>query len=410
MSAVYSGESERHVPPEADVEWPLSRRGDVVPEVCAWLRENKPVARVRTLTGAPAWLVSTHELATRVLQDEVFSMSAMAEPGARLQYAPVFPATSRSSVQDIGNAGLREAVMRALSPHAVKQAAGGFRRRADALLDELVDEGPPADLRARFTDPYTVSVMSAVLGLSDDHGRLLMDGLDIAIMTVPRSFEGAQVNWDKGMALTRDRLRAPGAAEAPGLLGALARIRAGKGDQDVTDDDLASALNGLFTAGALSTAAFLLLAVLQLMRHPDQMEWLRAHPEAMDDAVEELLRCNLAIGDGLPRIATRDTELGGTAIAEGDLVLVLVEGANHDPAVFPRPHELDLTRRPGSHLAFGAGRHYCAATFLARTHASVALSAVLDRMPGLRLAIPVEEISWRSGWIKRTAERLPVLW
>ncbi|MEV3972845.1 cytochrome P450 [Streptomyces sp. NPDC050698] len=395
---------------QTDVPWPLSRRGDVVPEACAWLREHRPVARIRTLTGEPAWLVSTHELATRVLHDEVFSMSAMAEPGARLQYAPIFPATSRSSVQDMAGAGLREAVKQALSPRVVKQCADSFHRRAEALLQELVAEGPPADLRARFTDPYTVSVMSTVLGLSEDHGRLLMSGLDITIMTVPRSFEGARVNWEKGMAATRAHLRAPGAVDAPGLLGALARMRADVAEPAVADEEMASALNGLFVAGALSTSAFLLLALLQLMRHPDQKQWLREHPEAMDNAVEELLRCNLAIGDGLPRIATQDTELGGTAIAKGDLVLVLVEGANHDPAVFPDPHVLDLTRPPGPHLAFGSGRHYCSATFLARTHATAALTAVLERLPDLRLAIPAEEINWRSGWIKRTAERLPALW
>jgi cytochrome P450 len=104
-------------------------------------------------------------------------------------------------------------------------------------------------------------------------------------------------------------------------------------------------LNTLFVAGSLSISAFLLLALLQLMQHRDQMERLRTHPEVMDSAVEELLRHNLAIGDGLPRIATKDTELGGTAIVKGDL-LVLVEGAIFDLTVFRDPHQLDLTRKP----------------------------------------------------------------
>lgn len=77
------------------------------------------------------------------------------------------------------------------------------------------------------------------------------------------------------------------------------------------------------------------------------------HPRAMEDAAEELLRCNPSIGGGLPRIATRDTGLGETTVAEGDLVLA--EGANHDdPAVFPGPHEMDLIRRPGPKFALGA--------------------------------------------------------
>ncbi|WP_344561222.1 cytochrome P450 [Streptomyces axinellae] len=127
----------------------------------------------------------------------------------------------------------------------------------------------------------------------------------------------------------------------------------------------------------------------------------------MEDAVEELLRCNQSIGDGLPRVVTRDTGLGGTAVAEGDLVLV--EGADHDPAVFPGPHEMHLIRRTGPHFALGVGRHYFSATFLACTHAAVAPSAVLDQTADLRRPSPPEEISWRPGWGKRTAERLPAL-
>ncbi|MEU7150702.1 cytochrome P450 [Streptomyces sp. NPDC045456] len=410
MKAEVNADAEVNAHVDVDVEWPLPRRGDVVPDVCTWLREHKPVARIRTFTGDPAWLVCTHELATRVLQDDAFSMSALAEPGGRLQYAPLFPASNRSSVKDMVGVGLRDTVMQALSPHAVKEATGAFRRKAGELLDDITAEGPPVDFRARFTQPYTASVMATVMGLSEDHGRLLMDGFDISIMTVPRTFEGAQVNLEKCLARTRARLLAPDAVDAPGLLGALARFRIENGTEPELDEEIILMINNLFVAGGLSTAAFLLLSLLQLATHRDQTQWLHAHPEAMEPAVEELLRYSLAIGDGLPRIAVRDTELGGQAITKGDLVLVLVEGANYDPAVFDSPDQLDLTRNAKEHLTFGTGRHYCSATYLARTHASVALSAVLERMPALRLAIPPEEINWRTGWIKRTPERLPLLW
>ncbi|NLU69400.1 cytochrome P450 [Streptomyces sp. HNM0574] len=399
-------------PAGTDVDFPLSRRGDVVPEECAWLREHRPVARVRTLTGDPAWLVSTHELATRVLHDETFSLSATAEPGARCQYAPMFPLEVRSSLEHFSNAGLREAVMRSLSPPVVKRAVPVFRRRADELIDELLAEGPPVDLKARFADPYTAHVMCTVLGLPDDDWRRLMSGLDISTMTAPRGFEGARANWDKGMSYMAAHLRAPDAVAAPGLLGALARIRAedaGSGAVD-TDEHLVMTLHTLFEAGSVSTTTFLLLAAMLLMNHPDQRDRLRAGPEAMGPALEELLRHQLSVGDGLPRIATRDTELGGTPIAAGDLVLVLIEGANHDPSVFSEPERLDLSRTPNPHLAFGGGRHYCPATPLARAHAATALGALLERLPELRPAIPADEINWRSGWIKRTPERLPVLW
>ncbi|MET9290722.1 cytochrome P450 [Streptomyces sp. NPDC003077] len=395
-----------------DVAFPLSRRGDVVPGECAWLREHRPIARVRTLTGDPAWLVSTYELATRVLRDETFSLSATALPNARNQYAPTFPLQVRNNMARISDRGARDAVMRALSPPVIKKATGGFRHKADALIDEMLAEGPPIDLKARFTDPYTASVMCAVLGLPDDDWRRLMSGLDIGIMTAPRPFQGAQANWDKGMSYMAKRLRAPGATDAPGLLGTLARLRAEHGGEEDADTDeyLTMTLHTLFEAGAVSTSAFLSLAIVLLLRDSEERRWLGDHPEAIGPAVEELLRYNLSIGDALSRIATQDTELGGVPIATGDLVLVLIEGANHDPAVFPDPDRLDLTRTPNPHLAFGDGRHYCPATALARAHAATALTTLLARLPDLRLAIPADEINWRSGWIKRTPERLPVLW
>ncbi|MFD9562347.1 hypothetical protein [Streptomyces sp. NPDC059994] len=92
------------------------------------------------------------------------------------------------------------------------------------------------------------------------------------------------------------------------------------------------------------------------------------------------------------------------------LVLVLVEGANFDPEVFTDPERLDLDREVNPHLSFGAGRHFCPATGLGRAHAETALSALVERLPGLRLAVPPEQLVWRTGFIKRLPERLPVLW
>lgn len=394
----------------AVLDFPFSRRGDVLPAECAWLRENRPVARVRTLTGDTAWLVSTHELATRVLQDSTFSMARVGEPGVPSQYAPTFPLELRNSMARFSSAGLRQAIMRALSPPAVAAASDRMRERADQLIDTMLAEGSPLDFKQHFTDPHAVTALCSVLGLPDTDWRRMLSCLDITIMTAPAPFEGATANWDKGIARMTGYLRAPGAAQAEGLLGALARLREEEGDEGVPEEVAAMTLHTLFEAGVASAATFLLHAALLLMQRPEQARWLREHPEHIRTAVEELLRYNLSIGDGLPRIATRDTRLGDVEVEAGELVLVLVEGANHDPSVFPAPDRLDLTRTPNPHLSFGAGSHFCPATALARAHAGTALTAVLTRLPALRLAVPVEELCWRSGWIKRTCERLPVMW
>ncbi|MFD6983449.1 cytochrome P450, partial [Streptomyces sp. NPDC059956] len=98
-------------------------------------------------------------------------------------------------------------------------------------------------------------------------------------------------------------------------------------------------------------------------------------------------------------------------VKEGELVLVLLEGANFDPEAFENPDELDLERESSNaNLAFGAGRHFCPASALGRAHAEIALEVLVERLPELRLAVPAENLVWRTGFIKRLPERLPVAW
>ncbi|MFI1939021.1 cytochrome P450 [Streptomyces purpureus] len=396
------------VEPLETLEFPLSRRGDVMPAECAALREKAPVARVRTLTGDSAWLVSSHALAKQVLEDERFSLRHTASEGVPRQYALTIPPEVVNNMGNINSAGLRSAVMKALNPRA-DGLTEWLRATADELIDALLTEGPPADFRAGFADPFSAALHCRVIGVPFGEWRRLMSGLDIAFMTSAEPFDGSRVNWYKDVDLMVRRLNAPPERRS-GLLGALAALREERESAHLTDEMLATVAVSLFGAGAVSTSSFLVLAVLALLQHPELIGYLREHPERMDRAVEELLRWNLSIGDGLPRIALEDVRLGETLVRKGELVLVLVEAANFDPAVFKDPERLNLAREDNPHLSFGAGRHFCPATALGRAHAATALAALVERMPELRLAVPPEQLVWRTGFIKRLPERLPVLW
>ncbi|MFE9890610.1 cytochrome P450 [Streptomyces scopuliridis] len=140
------------------------------------------------------------------------------------------------------------------------------------------------------------------------------------------------------------------------------------------------------------------------------MERLREHPELMPRAVEELMRCTLSIGDGLPRIALADVRVGEVLVRAGELVLVCVEGANFNPEQFDAPERFDIDRSPNPHMSFGSGPHFCPASLISRVHAAEALTALLERLPGLRLALPADQLVWRTGNIKRVPERLHILW
>ncbi|WP_033821550.1 cytochrome P450 [Kitasatospora sp. MBT63] len=395
---------------EPEFTFPFSARGDVLPEEAALLREKHPVARVRTMTGDEAWLVSSHRLAEQVLEDERFSLKDTANPGVPRQYALTIPPEVVNNMGNINSAGLRNAVMKTLNPRADRELGGWLEAEAHRLLDVLVEQGPPADLRDGFAEPYSAALHCRLLGLPTDDWRRLMSGIDVAFITSPAPFEGSTPNWYKDLGYMTARLTAdPEPTE--GLLGRFAELRRSPDLSDrVGDELLATVALSLFGAGAVSTSAFLLHAIIALARRPELAERLRREPAVIDRAVDELLRYNLSIGDALPRLALADVQVGEVLVKQGELVLVLVEGANYDPEVFPDPERIDFDRPAGPHLAFGAGRHYCPASALGRTHAGIALTALVGRLPELRLALPAEQLAWRPGFIKRLPERLPVVW
>ncbi|MGW7050912.1 cytochrome P450 [Streptomyces sp. NPDC054887] len=383
------------------LEFPRSRRGGARPDDRSWLRGQRPVARVRTLTGDHAWLVTGYGPATQVLEDERFRPTGTAAQGSPGPYAPTVPPGA-------AGAALRGAVMKALNLPVGEGLHGWLRITADRLIDDLMAWGPPVDLRAGFADPFSAALHCKVLGVPFEDWPRLMASLDVAFMTSAQPFEGSPLDWYKDLGYMAERLNAP-VPERAGLLGELAALRENPDCAHLTDETLATVAASLFGAGAVSTSAFLSLALLALLQRPELIAHLRDHPDRMGRAVDELLRRNLSVRDGLPHLALADVLLGDVLVRAGDLVLVLVEGAHFDPGVFEDPETLNLNRAHNPHLSPG-GRHVCPASALGRAHAESALAALVERMPRLGLAVPAERLVWRTGFTGRLPERLPVLW
>lgn len=392
---------------EAPIDFPFSWRGDQIPAEVEALRAGSPVRRVRTIAGDEAWLVSSYELCKQVLEDPRFSLKDTSAPGVPRQYALTIPPEVVNNMGNITGAGLRKAVLKALNPKS-PGLAEWMRCYAAELVDELIGEGAPADLRGGFADPYSAGMHCRILGIPQEDAPRLMRSLDIAFMNSACPVAGARLNWDRDIAYMTGRLDDPATT---GLMAELAALRADPDYGHLTDEMLATVGVTMFGAGVISTAGFLTMALVSLIQHPELHARLLADRTLVPAAVDELLRINLSIGDGLPRLATEDVPLGDVQVKAGELVLVLVEGANFDAAAFPDPYAVDLTRENSTaHLSFGGGRHYCPATALGRKHAEIALETLLERMPGLRLAVPIEQLVWRTGFMKRIPERLPIMW
>ncbi|MET9833847.1 cytochrome P450 [Streptomyces sp. NPDC006385] len=395
------------MPTEALIDFPFSWRGDQLPVEVEELRTISPVRRVRTIAGDEAWLVSSYALCKQVLEDPRFSLKDTSAPGVPRQYALTIPPEVVNNMGNITGAGLRKAVLKALNPKS-PGLAEWMRAYAAELVDGLIREGAPADLRGGFADPYSAGMHCRILGIPPADAPRLMRSLDIAFMNSACPVAGARLNWDRDISYMTKRLDDPATT---GLMAELAALREDPDYGHLTDEMLATVGVTMFGAGVISTSGFLTMALVSLIQHPELHARLLADRGLVPAAVDELLRINLSIGDGLPRLATEDVTLGEVEVRAGELVLVLVEGANFDPAAFPDPHTVDLGRENATaHLSFGGGRHYCPATALGRKHAEVALEALLERMPGLRLAVPIEQLVWRTGFMKRIPERLPVMW
>ncbi|MFD5329281.1 cytochrome P450 [Streptomyces sp. NPDC127092] len=385
--------------------FPFDWDGTRLPAEVEALRAE-PVRKVRTIAGAEAWLVSSYALCRQVLEDPRFSLKDTSAPGAPRQYALTIPPHVVNNMGNITGAGLRKAVMKAINPKA-PGLEEWLRARAGALVDALVADGAPGELRGAFADPYSAGLHCRMLGIPEEDGPRLLRSLDVAFMNAPREIEAARLNWDRDIAYMTERLDDPATG---GLMAELAALRDDPDYAHLTDEMLATVGVTLFGAGVISTAGFLTMALVSVLTRPDVREAL-AGGRGVTGAMDELLRVNLSIGDGLPRLATEDVRLGEVDVRAGELVLVLVEAANHDAAHFPEPLAFRPDRENASeHLSFGGGRHYCPATALGKRHAEIALETVLERLPGLRLAVPVEQLVWRTNFMKRLPERLPVAW
>jgi cytochrome P450 len=164
----------------------------------------------------------------------------------------------------------------------------------------------------------------------------------------------------------------------------------------------------LFGAGHETTVNLIGNGLLALHRNPDQLQLLRRDPSLTPNAIEELLRYDSSV-QGTGRTALEDVEVGGTAIRKGEAVFCLLGAANRDPAVYPEPDRLDITRENVRPLSFGGGIHFCLGAQLARIEAEIAIATLLRRLPNLTLDNP-EHSNWRQSFVLRGLMELPASW
>ena len=189
------------------------------------------------------------------------------------------------------------------------------------------------------------------------------------------------------------------------LLSAL--IAARDEEQRLTEDELIAMVFLLLAAGYITTVNLIAGGIATLLAHSDQLALLRSDPGLLPGAIEEFLRYDGPVSPGIARFAREDVEIAGVTIPRGATVLIASAIADRDPARFPDPDRLDITRQDNAHLAFGHGIHDCLGAPLARLEGQIAIGTALTRLPDLALAVPPTALRWRPGGL-RGPEALPV--
>ncbi|MEU6072884.1 cytochrome P450 [Micromonospora sp. NPDC047074] len=374
----------------------------------ARLRRDEPLTRIRMPFGEPAWLATRHADVRAVLGDSRFSRAAAVgrdEPRSaeRRQEGGIL------SMDPPEHTRLRRLVAKAFTARRVEELRPRTRQVADELVDGMLAAGPPADLVEHLATPLPIRVICDLLGVPVADQHRFHTWSEAIVSTTSLSPEQAQEYIDNLFAYMGDLIELRRERPTDDLLGAMVRAR--DADDRLAEDEVVRLAAGLLAAGHETTVTQIPNFLYTLLTNPDEWARLRGRPDLVPVAVEELMRfIPLGASSAFARYALEDVELGGVLVRAGEPVVVSIASANRDETVFAEPDRLDVARQANPHLGFGHGVHHCVGAQLARMELQVVLETLIARVPGLRLAVPESELTWKSGLLVRGLVAMPVSW
>jgi cytochrome P450 len=377
------------------------------------LRETDPFHRSRPADG---YVLSRYDDILAVLTDRRFS----ADERNLRRYPGLRARATRAGVPDLYEEGvismlrtdppdhtrLRSLVSKAFTPRAVERMRPRIEATAELLLDRLQGRGE-MELVRDFASPLPVVVIAEMLGVpGEDHERF-RDWSNEAVRTL-----GDGTNEDRRRAW---RAMQDFAAYLEGIVEARRRepredlisalVAAEEAGDRLTGRELFGTIVLLLVAGNETTTKLVGNAIVALLRNPDQLDLLRREPKRIPAAVEELLRYDGPV-QLTSRMVLEDGEFRGHRLRKGQQLVLLLAAGNRDPERFEEPERLLVTREDVRHLAFGHGTHHCLGALLARLEATIALEALVTRLPNLRFgSAPIE---WGDNTVLRGPRVLPL--
>lgn len=404
----------RHGDPQARLIADPAVRADPAP-FADEMRRRGPIVRGRALL-----MTFDYDVATELLRSDDFRVSRLggnlpkplrwvADKADTGSLHPLLP-PSLLAVEPPDHTRYRKLVSSVFTTRAVARLRERVQETANELLDAMDGDGV-VDIVGRYCAQLPVAVISDILGVPDaDRPQILRFGelgapsLDIGLTW--RQYQEVNSGIRGFESWLTDHLRQLRRNPGEDLLSQIIQASdAGAAGEPLNEAEL-RALAGLVLAAGFETTVNLLgNGIRMLLDHPEHLQTLSARPELWPNTVEEILRLDSPVLMSA-RVALVDTEVAGTPVQAGELVIVHLAGANRDPAVFTDPHRFDIEREnAGRHLSFSGGRHFCLGAALARAEGQVGLQTFFDRFPDARAA---GEGSRRETRILRGWSTLPI--
>ena len=382
----------------------------------ALMRKSAPVHRMKAIFGQPAYLLTRYDDVVSALKDPRFSNDAKnnslnQSTGNQVWMPKVFTVLQNSMLtnDDPIHQRQRNLVHLAFTPRRIERITERIEQVTQTLLDKAEKQNK-IDLIKDFALPLPLTIISDMMGVPEKERfgfyRAVnpflesMTGNPLRMLTQIPNANYLLRFFERMIALRK-------VDPQDDLITALVQAEI-NGDR-LSQDDLLSMIFLLLLAGHETTVNLIGNGTLALLEFPDQLKWLYENPDKIDRAIEELLRYGNPVEHGTNRFTTEEVTLHGVTLPKNSPVLLMVASANRDQNAFEKADQLILDRHPNRHIAFGLGIHYCLGAPLARLEGKIAINALVQRFPNLKLMVKPSQVTWRTAVAVRGVKSLPVL-
>ncbi|MFD3503454.1 cytochrome P450 [Streptomyces sp. NPDC058678] len=377
------------------------------------LRERGPLTKVTLYDGRQVWLVTGNEVGRALFPDPRLSSDVL-HPGFPFLAPRIAAQTQQRAapplvgVDDPEHGRQRRMVIPGFGIRRVAGLRPEIERIAEALIDEMLDRGSPAELLSQYALPLPSAVICALLGVPfEDRGYFDERSRHVLSSSGEGEAEVARTAFTEILAYLYDLIVKKEKQPGDGLIDELIAHQLSEGSVD--RQELAMICSLLLVSGHETTSNMIALGTVTLLEHPDQLALLRADESLLPGAVEELMRFT-SIGDVLMRVAAEDIDIAGRTITAGDGVAMSTMLMNRDPRAWEDPDSFDVRRSAGRHVAFGYGIHQCIGQNLARAEMEIAFRTLFRRIPGLRVPLRSDQLPLNAPYVLQGVAELPVEW